>query len=190
MKYLYATTLLLLYIFSIRGQEVQKMGYVYTDTVLYSLPETLLKRKELEVYSKQLQSSLERKQQYFQQQVAIYQEYLKVPENVIPKVRTEKEQALQKLQQELQTEQVEAQKKLNNKEQRLFDPLSKKIKAAITKYAQAQQYTFIFPGKTFYVAPEMDNCTYQIITALGGTKENIQKIIAETEKLQQPNSNR
>lgn len=192
MKYIYAAAFLLLYAFSIRAQAetVQKIGYVYTDTVLYSLPQTVLKRKELEVYSKQLQSSLERKQQYFQQQVAIYQEYLKVPENVVPKVKAEKEQALQKLQRELQTEQAEAQKKLNDKEKRLFDPVSQKIRTAVTEYAQAEQYTFIFPGKTFYVTPQMDNCTDQIMTKLGGTKENIQKIIAATQRLQQQNSNR
>ncbi len=165
--------------FFIQGQNIQKIGYVYTDTVLFSLEKTGLKRKELEVYGKQLQISLEKKQQFIQQKYAVYIEYTKSPANIVPKVKEEKEKELQKLQEELQEQQKEAQINLGNKEQKLIAPLQNEIKEAVKKYAKTQAYAYIFSGNIFHTANKGDNCTDKIIAQLGGNRENIEKIVQE-----------
>lgn len=142
-----------------------KIGYVNTDSVFTTLPETQVQQKQLESYSKQLQARLQQKQQLMQQK---YQEAVqKVQQGgVTPEQQQALEKELQGMQADLQKEQAAAQVNLSKKESELLKPLYDKIRVGIEAVAKEQGFTYVLSYNVLMYGAEVHDITNLVITSL------------------------
>ena len=96
--------------------------------------------------------------------------------NLSDTVRTQREQELRTLQQDINQEQKTAQYQLQFKEMQVLSPLRQKVDQAIDSVARANGYTYVFSpeveGKLFLIhtqRPEEADVTSLVIKALGIT---------------------
>jgi len=143
-----------------------KIGYVDSDSVLFSLPEYKIQAKSLETYQKQLQTQLENQKTEIQRK---YEDYEKNRANWPQVVLEEKQKEIQQLEQNFMEFQQKAQNSLQQKEQELLKPLFEKIKKGIGEVAKEKGYTFIVPDQVFLYAEKEYDLTDAVIKHLGGS---------------------
>ncbi|MCS7004512.1 MAG: OmpH family outer membrane protein [Cytophagales bacterium] len=169
MKYIQNSILvgLLIFALSLSAQHhIQKIGYVDSDSVLFSLPEYKIQAKSLETYQKQLQTQLDNQKNEIQRK---YEDYEKNAANWAPLVLEEKQKEIQQLEQNFYEFQQKAQNSLQQKEQELLKPLFEKIKKGISEVAKERGYTYVLPDHIFLYADKEHDLTEIVIKHLGGT---------------------
>jgi outer membrane protein len=158
-------TILFLFAGSFTFAQGLKIGYASFDTILMSLPEYEVKRKEIETYGKKLQDQVQALQQDYQTKVERYQ---KDGPNMVPAELEKLVAELQQLEQNLQERYQGLQTDLGRKESELMAPLVKKVQAATNQIAKEMGFDFVAQRQLFlYAKPDFD-LTPAIIKKVGG----------------------
>lgn len=144
-----------------------KVGFIHTDTVLISMPEYPEASSQIETYSNQLAAQLESKQTEFQEK---YNDFTQNSSSWIDAVLADKQEELQRLDQNIREFQQQAQVNLRSKEDEHLGPLYKKIETALTELAKSEGYDYVSPGQVYLYANPAHNLTDKLIAKLGGTK--------------------
>jgi outer membrane protein len=159
--------LLLMFAAAAQAQEL-KIGYVNTDSVFASLPQTKVQQRELESYGKQLQARLQQLQQALQQK---YQDAVQRVQAglVTPAEQKQLEQELQKMQEDLQKEQAAAEVNLSRKEQMLLQPLYEQIRKTIGEMAKAEGFTYVLSENMLVYGSPVHDITQKVIDKIKGS---------------------
>ncbi len=147
----------------------QKYGHCNFGSLVSSMPGTKQADSDLEAYQKQLVSKGEEMAKGFQAKVTKYYEDSQSGD-FPPKAMAEREQALQKEQQDIRNYEQEIQQKLGAKREELLKPLVEQVEAAIAKVAKANGYNMIFDTSVFnsvLFAAETVDITDQVKAELG-----------------------
>jgi len=151
-------------VFSIQAQT--KFGYLNSNELLASMPESVTMQTELQDYAKKLenqlsdmQSEYERKVTDFQQNEITYSEL----------VKEDKIREVESIQKRMVDFQQSAQKSLAQKETELFTPIRDKAMEAIQEVAKDGKYTYIFDSGagSFLYADESENVIEKVKAKLG-----------------------
>lgn len=142
------TLILTLSLAVIAGAVAQKYGHCNFGSLVSAMPGTKQADSELEAYQKQLVSKGEEMATAFQQKVSEYYQDSQSGEYT-PKALAEREQALQKEQQDILNYEQEVTQKLSEKRDELLGPLVEQVRAAIAKVAKDNGYTMIFDTSVF-----------------------------------------
>ena len=151
-------------VFSTQAQT--KFGYLNSNELLASMPESVTMQTELQDYAKKLenqlsdmQSEYERKVTDFQQNETTYSEL----------VKEDKIREVESIQKRMVDFQQSAQKSLGEKEQELFTPIREKAMAAIDDVAKENNFTYIFDtgAGTFLYVDESQNILSLVKAKLG-----------------------
>lgn len=126
----------------------QKYGHCNFGTLVSAMPGTKQADTELEAYQQQLVSKGEEMATAFQAKVTQYYQDSQSGDYT-PKVLADREQALQKEQQEIMAYEQEIQQKMGAKREELLQPLVEAVEAAIAKVAKANGYVMIFDTSMF-----------------------------------------
>ena len=151
-------------VFSIQAQT--KFGYLNSNELLASMPESVTMQTELQDYAKKLenqlsdmQSEYERKVTDFQQNEITYSEL----------VKEDKIREVESIQKRMVDFQQSAQKSLAQKETELFTPIRDKAMEAIQEVAKDGKYTYIFDSGagSFLYVDESENVIEKVKAKLG-----------------------
>tara|TARA_B100000767_G_scaffold11846_1_gene11474 strand:+ start:496 stop:996 length:501 start_codon:yes stop_codon:yes gene_type:complete len=151
-------------VFSTQAQT--KFGYLNSNELLASMPESVTMQTELQDYAKKLenqlsdmQSEYERKVTDFQQNEITYSEL----------VKEDKIREVESIQKRMVDFQQSAQKSLAQKETELFTPIRDKAMEAIQEVAKDGKYTYIFDSGagSFLYADESENVIEKVKAKLG-----------------------
>jgi outer membrane protein len=147
----------------------QKYGHCNFGSLVSAMPGTKEADSQLEAYQKQLISKGEEMAKAFQEKVAKYYQDQQSGD-FTPKALADREQALQKEQQDLRNYEQEIQQKLAAKREELLKPLVDEVEAAISKVAKANGFNMIFDTSVFnavlFAADSVD-ITDQVKAELG-----------------------
>ncbi len=124
----------------------QNIAYVDSDVIVPEMPAYKSAKSEVEAYGKQLQKVLEGKQKGAQDYYAEIIEKIERGE-LTPKQQQEAEAKLVKMQEDLQKEAADADRKLAEREEELTMPLYKEFQDALEKVAKENGYTYIIDKK-------------------------------------------
>jgi outer membrane protein len=151
-------------VFSTQAQT--KFGYLNSNELLASMPESVTMQTELQDYAKKLenqlsdmQSEYERKVTDFQQNEITYSEL----------VKEDKIREVESIQKRMVDFQQSAQKSLAQKETELFTPIRDKAMEAIQEVAKDGKYTYIFDSGagSFLYVDESENVIEKVKAKLG-----------------------
>jgi outer membrane protein len=130
------------------------------DSVLTKLKDYNSQTKILEAYQKQLQSEYDFKKLELETKIKDYGDKEK---NLTEEQKKQTMEGLQKQNDELTALLQESQKKFQQKQQELLQPMNEKIKKAIEIVAQKNGYSFITEKNNFYYASPNSDVTNQVI---------------------------
>lgn len=155
----------------VSAQDNLKIGYTNADYVLSLMPEAKQIDAELKAYEKQLQNQIQAKYNNLQEKMADYQTNAATWDDLI---RSDKEQEIQTLQQNIQQFSQDAETQMAKKRNTLLKPVYEKIGKAIEDVAKENNYSHIFsagsPGfDVLLYAREQDDVSDLILTKLGIT---------------------
>ena len=120
-----------------------KIGFAESDYILGLLPEAQPAEQSIAQFERELSNKIAAMRQGLEVQVAQYQQ--EAP-NLSDSARAEREKELQLLQQDIQQEQRTSEQQLQFKVMQSLSPLRQKVQYVIDSVAQANGYTYIFPG--------------------------------------------
>jgi len=121
----------------------QKYGHLNSAELMADLPAIKAADAELQTYSEQITKAGEEMLVAFQKNYEDYQ--AKVNSGTISQIQAQEiEAGLQQEQQNLQGYQQEAQRKLQEKRQALYDPIFTKVRNIVEQYGKDNGYTMIF----------------------------------------------
>ncbi len=155
----------------VSAQDNLKIGYTNADYVLSLMPEAKQIDAELKAYEKQLQNQIQAKYNNLQEKMTDYQTNAGSWDDLI---RSDKEQEIQTLQQNIQQFSQDAETQMAKKRNTLLKPVYEKIGKAIEDVAVENNYSHIFsagsPGfDVLLYAREQDDVSDLILKKLGIT---------------------
>ncbi|MCC6684048.1 MAG: OmpH family outer membrane protein [Bacteroidia bacterium] len=144
----------------------QKIAHINSNELLQMMPEVKAANKQLEAYSQQFRSELERLTLELEKK---YKEYSELPANTPPAIKESKEKEIQQIQERIETFKETAQESVQKKEQELLEPIVKKAKEAVQAVAKEQGYTYVFDSSqgAMIMFPESDNLMNLVKKRLG-----------------------
>jgi outer membrane protein len=126
--------------FAIAQEKPLKIGYTNVDYLIASMPESKQIEGDLKVYKDQLDKQLEIKVKEFREK---YDSYEKGASMMTDVIRADKEKELQDLNGQIEAFQKNAEKSLQEKQQKLMKPVLEKIQKAIDEVAVENGFTYI-----------------------------------------------
>lgn len=126
--------------FAIAQEKPLKIGYTNVDYLIASMPESKQIEGDLKVYKDQLDKQLEIKVKEFREK---YDSYEKGASMMTDVIRADKEKELQDLNGQIEAFQKNAEKSLQEKQQKLMKPVLEKIQKAIDDVAVENGFTYI-----------------------------------------------
>ena len=123
------------------AQKTIKLGHINSSELMQIMPGKDSAQAAFEAEVKVLEGELKAMQEELEKKYTDYQERKAQLSDLL---RTTKEQELSDLQQRIQVYQQNAQKKLQEKEAELLQPIIDKAKQAISAVAKENGYTYIF----------------------------------------------
>lgn len=142
----------------------QKVGYIESDSIVVKMPEFITAQKQIEAYAQQKQKLMELKEQ---QIVAFQQELQLIQNDVNEQTWNEKVAQLQKMQQEFQLAQRQAQQDIAIRENTALQAIYAKIGAALEVVAKENGYAYIADKKMFLYAQVDRDATEAVMKFLG-----------------------
>ena len=123
--------------------QAQKFGYVNSQQLLSEMPDIKTAETQLKAFQDPL---IEKGKTMVANLESEYNNYMEAVNNgLLSNVqRQQKEEEIQKKQQTIQNYEVEIQQQIIAKREALYKPIIDKINAAIKKYGETNNYTFIF----------------------------------------------
>lgn len=146
----------------------QKIGYVYYEELIFSMPETKKAQTEIEAYKKVFQDQLVKMQADLESKYKSYEEGVKSG-TLKDAMKELKEKEITDLQNNMQTTQQSAEEKIGKKQQEVLKPIQEKADKAIQDLAKEKGYTYIFDasaGGILFATPE-NNIIKDVQTKLG-----------------------
>ncbi len=134
----------------------QKFAYVNSQEIMLMMPEYTTASKELEIYMKEFDQTLEKMKKELQTK---YEEYLKSEKTLSDNMRDIKQTELNSLNEKMQGFQQTAQDKIQAKEKALMMPITDKMQKAIEEVAAANGIAYVFDmvSAGIVVAPPGDD---------------------------------
>lgn len=126
--------------FAIAQEKALKIGYTNVDYLIASMPESKQIEGDLKIYKDQLDKQLEIKVKEFREK---YDSYEKGASMMTDVIRADKEKELQDLNGQIEAFQKNAEKSLQEKQQKLMKPVLEKIQKAIDDVAVENGFTYI-----------------------------------------------
>lgn len=117
-----------------------KVGYVDFNTLLQSMPGIDSVRTALQTYQGTLTEQMDQMRQEFENKYLDYQSKAAGMSDII---KQNKEQELQQLQERIDAFQAQAQQDLQNKQQKLLQPLIDRAKQAVADVAKEKGFTYV-----------------------------------------------
>ncbi len=162
-------SLLLLLVGSLSVASAQKLGYTNSAAILIEMPETKQADSQLQAFQKQLEAKGQQMTSELQEGYAKYQQDMEA--GVLSAVQQkQREQDLAQKEQALQKFQQEAYQKLAQKREELYGPILEKLQKAIDAVGKEHGYAFIFDVSSLnfiLFAEESDDVTDLIKAKLG-----------------------
>ena len=155
------------------AQQNIKIGYANIEMILLYMPETKSMNQTLQTFRQKLGEDLQSRQQYAQTKLAEYQERMAAGGYATPEAQQAAEDALVKLDQEIQQKASESDQKLMAKRNDLMAPIVEKIQKQIKTLAGEENYTYILntvdgSGVSIILhGPEEDDVTEKLMKRLG-----------------------
>lgn len=145
----------------------QKIGHVYVDSVLTQLPQREAAQKELERYTMELQKEMENMITMYREKVARLEKDKKdLPEEIV----ASRVKELQETEQNIQQFQMNAQQKVESKEEELLNPLLTKVQNAINKVCKEQNYNYVINSSYMLYVNGGNDLTPMVMKELGISK--------------------
>ncbi|MBN1199063.1 MAG: OmpH family outer membrane protein [Bacteroidales bacterium] len=117
-----------------------KVGYIDFNALLQSMPGIDTVRTSLQKYQETLTDQMDQMRSEFENKYLDYQSKAAGMSDII---KQNKEQELQQLQERIDAFQTQAQQDLQNKQQKLLQPLIDEAKGAINDVAKEKGYTYV-----------------------------------------------
>lgn len=144
----------------------QKFGYVNSAQILAELPAVRAAEADLEALQKQLQKRGQDMIQQFQADVASLQQ--KAESGTMSPVQQQEESAkLEKRQQEIAAMEQEMMTQLQEKRNKLLEPIYDSVNNAIKEVAKEKGYTFVFDQQVLLYGEESEDLTAAVKAKLG-----------------------
>lgn len=155
-------------IFSANAQ--QKMGYVDLQSVMLAMPEYKAADDSMRKFNEALENELEMLSQEFQSEYEKFDREMK-DGKLSPPMQEIRKKNLQKMQQNIQEYQQQAQAQSDERKSDLLKPLIDKAKNAIQQVAKETGYSYVFDSNTAGILykPEGDDLTPVVKKKLGVT---------------------
>ncbi len=161
---------LVLFLFAYTGLDAQsyKFGHLNSSELLQSLPATKEAEKALETFTNQWKSKLEAKYANLDSEMSTFYQR-KQDGDMTMKEEEVKTAELNQLQMEAQQMEAEAQQALAQKQEELLNPILETARAAITRLAEEEGYSYIFDTSMGVVlhAEESEDVTAKVKAKLG-----------------------
>lgn len=160
-----------LFVFGAAQAQEFKIGYTYIDFIVFNMPEMQGINSELTTFRSQLDTQIKAKETTINTKLAEAQQLAQ--QNASATLLKEKENELQKLQQDYQTYAAQAQQSLAAKERDLMNPVFSKVQTAIEEVRKEKGYAMILNMRTstsdgIVLAAEEDlNITEAVFAKLG-----------------------
>lgn len=165
-----AAALLLIGVGTANAQQ-QKFGYINSQELIASMPESDSVRVQLATLGNDLESQFTSMREEFERKS---KEFTNGLSTMAETIRKQKEKELFDLQSRLEEFQQSAQQELQAKQMELFRPVMEKAQAAVTKVAKEQGLIAVFDLGTgalaYYSESEMINVLPLVQRSLGITK--------------------
>lgn len=130
------------------GWAQRTFGQLNAQALLAELPEIQEADRQLEAYYNQLVAEGQQKAEAFERAYRDFVQQMEVGE-LAPAQAEAKQAELRQMQQELQGLEAEIARKVETRRQQLYEPVLKKVQAAIEEVGKAQGLTFIFDTSTY-----------------------------------------
>jgi outer membrane protein len=145
-----------------------KIGYINTEEVLQSMPETKTIKTQIDAYSKQFQDRLDLLNKEYQDKFGAYQ---KGQSTMTDATRIAAQGELADIQKRTQDYNNTATESVNAKVQELLKPINDKIHVAIVAVAKEKGFTYVIntANTELLVAPETDSLLPAVKVKLGLT---------------------
>ena len=147
-------TLIIIFVFFAFGTFAQKFGHINSQELLSLMPERTTAETSLQNYAKGLESQLTSMQTEYQSMVENYQNN---EESYDDLTKQDKIAEIQSLQERLTTFQQSAQSSLQQKEQKLLQPILEKAQNAIDAVADKGKYTYILDSSSGFILYSKDS---------------------------------
>lgn len=140
MKSIKKVLFLIAILFSV-SLSAQKLGHINSNKLLMAMPERSTIETEIKTYAAELEAQLSAMHKEYQSKVSAFQAK---SENMTETVRNSRIKEITDLESRIQEFQASAQAELQEKEEKLLQPLIDKAKKAIEDVASENGYTYIF----------------------------------------------
>ena len=150
------------------GANAQKFGHVDVQAIMQSLPEVTKANGELQAQAQQYDNDLKAMQEEIQRKA---EEYEKNKATMSATQQQQTEADLQAMYQKIQEAYQQNQQEMQKKQQELYDPIQKRIVAAIEAVGKAGQYTYIAQAGSFlYTGADVKDVTADVKAELNKVK--------------------
>lgn len=153
-KFFTAVAFLSLLAISQTSHAQTKIGYISTEDLISIMPETQKADSNLQQYRTALVQNAQDKEATLNSAIA---KFNKDSATMSTAVKDVKRSELQKMLQELSTEEQRIQQQLQQRQQELIAPINKKAYDAIQAVAKESGYSYIFEKNALLVAPPGDD---------------------------------
>lgn len=160
------TLLAILGVLTLNLTAQNKFGYIDSQELLQLMPERKTAETEVQNFAKSLEAQLGSMTAEYQQSL---QEYQANEATYTDLVKQDKEAEIIGLQERIQTFQQNAQQSLQEKEQKVLEPIFAKARKAIEDVAKEENFTYIFDASTGNIlyASESENILPLVKAKLG-----------------------
>jgi len=169
MKYIIKTSLLIAGLLLTVNVFAQKVGHINSAALLNSMPATKAAEKQLETYTKQLQSEYDGKVKAFESKYKKFIEAVQGGNTYTVKQAESKKAEFQKEWQGISQLEFDLQKKAVKKREGLLKPILDKVESAIKSVGGSSGYNYIFDtsmGAVLY-AVDAEDVTPLVKSKLG-----------------------
>jgi outer membrane protein len=142
----------------------QKMGHVYVDSLLTMMPQRETAQRELERYTTELQKELENMITMYREKAARFE---KESKNLPEEIRQSRYKELMETEQNIQQFQMNAQNKVEQKEEELLAPIINRVQKAIDKVSKDQGYNYVINSSYMIYVSGGNDLTPLIMKELG-----------------------
>lgn len=144
-----------------------KLGYVHITKVLEVMPGYQAAEKKLQDFAKQLQETLGKMEQEYQQKISDFSEQEK---DMLPAIKEVKLKEISDLETRIVKLQGSSEEQLSQKQVELLKPLEEQVMTAIKSIAAEKGFSYVFDasvGSNLLYYPPSDDITNLVKTKLG-----------------------
>ncbi len=143
--------------FAVSAQDAVKFGNVNTQEIFAVMPERAAAEKEFEATQKKYEAELSKMGEEYSNK---YQEFVAQQDTLPENIKVRRMQEIGELEQRLQNFREVAMQSMQQQQQQLIAPITKKLQDAIQAVGKENNFTYIFDiangGILYHAAPSQD----------------------------------